>query len=45
MDSRWKLKDTTILELDLANVFTSKVVHKDLRNVLLKFENFWSTTF
>ena len=45
MDSHWKLKDTTILELDLANVLTRKVVHKDLRNALVKFENFWSTTF
>ena len=35
----------TILELDLAKVLTSKVVQKDLRSVLVKFENFQSTIF
>ena len=30
----------TILEPDLAKVLTSKVVHKDLSNVLVKFEGF-----
>jgi len=33
------------LEPDLANVLTSKVVHKDLRNARVKFENFWITQF
>ena len=44
MHSHWKLKDMIILEPDLANVLTSKVVHKDLRNVLVKFESFWTPT-
>ena len=34
-----------MLELDFAKVLTSKVVPKDSRNTLVKFENFWCTTF
>ena len=40
-----KHKDMTILETVLAKMFTRKVVHKDLRNVLVKFENFCIKTF
>ena len=34
----------TTLELVLAKVLTGKVVHKDLRNALVKFVKFWCTT-
>ena len=36
-----KPKDMTILESDIAQGLTSKVVHNYLRHVRVKFENFW----
>jgi len=39
-----KPKDMTILESDIAQGLTSKVVHNYLRHVRVKFENFWTST-
>ena len=40
-----KLKDMIILESVLAKMLTSKIVHKYLSNVLVKFENLLTPNF